>query len=228
MKRFLAAILIFPLTLGVNLHVANAAVSQGSACKKEGQVNTIGAAKYTCIKKSNKLIWNKGTKPNAADQGISVDKNLFSVKITIPSSFYEGDKLTQAELSADAAKKGWGRTTLNANGSVTFQMSKPEYAKVLAEMKKSVDDYIQETVNNSSKIFRKIIYNKSMTEFNISVNRSEFEEDFSAGMIGFGIGILASFYQMFASGTQDPKTALKFVDAATGKVFDTQNWPEKD
>jgi hypothetical protein len=30
------------------------------------------------------------------------------------------------------------------------------------------------------------------------------------------------------NGTENPKTAIKLIDASTGKVFDTQNWPEKD
>jgi hypothetical protein len=64
-----------------------------------------------------------------------------------------------------------------------------------------------------------------MSEFNISVDRSNYEDDLGAGMIGFGIAIQASFYQMF-NGTKDPKITIKITDANTGKVFDTQNWPE--
>ena len=119
------------------------------------------------------------------------------------------------------------KATLNKDGSVTLRMSKAEHAKVMAEMKKSVDDYIKETVNESAKVFQSVTYNKNMTEFNISVNKAKFEEDLASGMIGFGIGLLSMYYQMF-NGTENPKTAIKLIDANTGKVFDTQNWPEKD
>ena len=227
-KRLIPTILILVLALFLNLYPASAAVKPGSVCKKVGQVSTTSGMKYTCIKKSGKLIWNKGVKSASSDQGIKVDKNLLSVDVTIPASFYEGEKISQAELSADAAKKGYGQAKLNSDGSVTFRMSKAQHSKALAEMKKSVDDYIQETVNDSPKIFREISYNKNMTEFNVKVVRAEFEDDLTAGMIGFGIGILSAFYQMFSDGTANPKTEIKLIDVNTGKVFDTQSWPIKD
>ena len=67
-----------------------------------------------------------------------------------------------------------------------------------------------------------------MTEFKILVNQAKYEEDFSVGFVGFGIGILASFYQMFNSGVKDPKIVMRLIDADTGKVFETQNFPPKD
>lgn len=226
-KRSISILLISSLALGMNLSPASAAIKPGSSCKSEGQINTTSGKKYTCLKKGKKLVWDKGVKSTSSDQGISVDKNLFSVDVTIPASFYEGQTLTQAGLEADAAKSGFGKVKLNSDGSVSFRMSKAQHKKAVAEMKKSVDDYIQETVNDSPKIFRKITYNGNMTEFNISVDKAAFEEDFAAGMIGFGVAFQASFYQMF-NGTQIPKTTIKLIDASTGKVFDTQVWPEKE
>lgn len=226
-KRALATILISCLIVGINPYSANASVKAGSTCTKEGQVKTASGKKYTCIKKNKKLIWNNGVKSGTSDEGITVERNIFSVDVTLPASFYEGENMTQAKLNAEAAKKGYGKATLNKDGSVTLRMSKAEHAKIMAEMKKSVDDYIKETVNESPKVFQSVTYNKNMTEFSISVNKAKFEEDLSSGMIGFGIGMLSMYYQMF-NGTENPKTAIKLIDASTGKVFDTQNWPEKD
>ena len=155
-KRALVTILISCLTVGINPYSASAAIKPGSACAKEGQVRTESGKKYTCIKKNKKLVWNNGVKSGTSDQGITVDKNLFSVDVTLPASFYEGENMTQAKLNADAAKKGYGKATLNKDGSVTLRMSKAEHSKAVAEMKKSVDDYIQESVNESPKIFKKI------------------------------------------------------------------------
>jgi hypothetical protein len=226
-KRTLSTLIISSLALSINLYPASAAVKPGSACKSDGQITTSSGKTYTCVKKGKKLVWNKGVKSTSSDEGISVDKNLFSVDVKIPASFYEDQKITQAELDADAAKKGYGKATLNSDGSVSFRMSKAQHKAALAEMKKSVDDYIQESVNESPGILRKISYNSTMTEFNISVDKAKFEDDFSAGFIGLGIAFQASFYQMF-NGTQTPKTTLKLIDASTGKVFDTQQWPEKE
>ena len=226
-KRSIAILIISSLALGMNLSPASAAVKPGSSCKSEGQITTTSGKKYTCVKKGKKLVWSKGVKSTSVDDGISVDKNLFSVDVTIPASFYEDQKLSQAELDADAAKKGYGKAKLNSDGSVSFRMSKAQHKAALADMKKSVDDYIQESVNESPKIFKKISYNSNMTEFNISVDKANYENDLGAGFIGLGIAFQASFYQMF-NGTQTPKTELKIIDASTGKVFDTQQWPEKE
>ena len=228
MKRILSTILISCLTLGISPYAASAAIKPGLSCKKEGQVSTESGTKYTCISKSKKLVWDKGVKSNSSDKGITVDKNLFSVNVTVPASFYEGTKITQDELDADTAKKGYGKAKLNADGSVSFRMSKSQHKASLADMKKSVDDFIQETVNDSPTIFREITYNKKISEFSVSVNKANFEEDFSAGMIGWGIGILSMFYQMFDGAGENPKTVIKLIDQSTGKVFDTQTWPEKD
>ena len=228
MKRTFATMLILSLALWATPYSATASIKPGSVCKKQGQVSTVSGMKYTCIKKGKKLVWDKGVKAAAANEGITVDKNLLTVDVTLPASFYEDEKPTEAELKADAAKKGYGNVKLNSDGSVTFRMSKAQHKKALEEMKKSVDDYIQETVNESPKIFRQITYDKNMTVFNVSVVRAEFEEDFAAGMIGFGIGILSAFYQMFNGTKDEPKTEIKLIDVDTGKVFDTQNWPIKD
>jgi hypothetical protein len=226
-KRAITTLLISTLALSVNLYPASAAVKPGSACKPEGQITTTSGKKFTCVKKGKKLVWSKGVKSTSVDDGISVDKNLFSVDVTIPASFYEDQKLSQAELDADAAKKGYGKAKLNSDGSVSFRMSKAQHKAALVEMKKSLDDYIQESVNESPGTLRKISYNSNMTEFNISVDKAKFEDDFAAGFIGLGVAFQASFYQMF-NGTQVPKTQINFIDQSTGKVFDTQSWPEKE
>ena len=45
---------------------SSAAVKEGAACKKAGQVSTVAGRKFTCIKKSGKLVWNKGVAVKAA------------------------------------------------------------------------------------------------------------------------------------------------------------------
>ena len=45
---------------------STAAVKEGAACKKAGQVSTVAGRKFTCIKKSGKLVWNKGVAVKAA------------------------------------------------------------------------------------------------------------------------------------------------------------------
>ena len=39
---------------------ASAAAKAGASCKKAGQSSTVSGRKFTCVKKSGKLVWNKG------------------------------------------------------------------------------------------------------------------------------------------------------------------------
>jgi cytochrome b involved in lipid metabolism len=41
---------------------SSAAVKAGATCKKAGQVKTTSGKKFTCVKKSGKLVWKKGVK----------------------------------------------------------------------------------------------------------------------------------------------------------------------
>jgi len=45
---------------------ASAAVKEGVACKKAGQVATVGVLKFTCVKKGSKLVWGKGVAVKSA------------------------------------------------------------------------------------------------------------------------------------------------------------------
>ncbi len=62
MKKSLA-VLVFALVLStVSAPGSSAAVKAGAACKEAGQTSTAAGKKFTCVKKSGKLIWNKGVK----------------------------------------------------------------------------------------------------------------------------------------------------------------------
>ena len=58
MKKILLPLtLIFALIAPIN---ATAAIKAGASCKKAGQTSTYAGKKYTCVKSSKKLVWNKG------------------------------------------------------------------------------------------------------------------------------------------------------------------------
>ena len=57
MRKLIVLLLAISL-LGVS--PAQAAVKAGSKCSKAGATTTVSGKKYTCIKSSGKLVWNKG------------------------------------------------------------------------------------------------------------------------------------------------------------------------
>ena len=59
----------FALALVLSIVVApesSASVKAGAACKKAGLTNITGGFKYTCLKKSGKLVWVKGVAVKAS------------------------------------------------------------------------------------------------------------------------------------------------------------------
>ena len=57
MRKLIVLLLAISL-LGVS--PAQAAAKAGSKCSKAGATTTLSGKKYTCIKSSGKLVWNKG------------------------------------------------------------------------------------------------------------------------------------------------------------------------
>ena len=59
----------FALALVLSIVVApesSAAIKVGASCKKVGLINITGGLKYTCVKKSGKLVWGKGVAVKAS------------------------------------------------------------------------------------------------------------------------------------------------------------------
>ena len=59
----------FALALALSIVIApesSAAVKAGASCKKAGLTSITGGFKYTCVKKSGKLVWGKGVAVKAS------------------------------------------------------------------------------------------------------------------------------------------------------------------
>jgi len=78
MKKTFALVTMALLLSIVVAPGSSAAVSAGAACTKAGLTNITGGFKYTCVKKSGKLVWVKGAavkpsaKPSAAAGGYTI------------------------------------------------------------------------------------------------------------------------------------------------------------
>jgi hypothetical protein len=85
----------FALALVLSIVVApesSAAIKVGASCKKAGLINITGGLKYTCVKKSGKLVWGKGV----------------AVKATPKASASATASYTMAQVSANkSATKCW-------------------------------------------------------------------------------------------------------------------------
>ena len=78
----------FALALALSIVVApesSAAIKVGASCKKAGLISITGGLKYTCVKKSGKLVWGKGVAVKASAKP-TVTPTAKPVASTAPSA----------------------------------------------------------------------------------------------------------------------------------------------
>jgi len=159
-----------------------------------------------------------------SSQGIEVDEGLFNVEVTLPELFFQGQ--TEQDIAANAKEAGVSDYTINADGSVTYTMSKAAHDKAVQEMRDGIDSTIQETVNESPNVFKSVTYNDAVSKFEVTVDKDAYEADMGAGFIGFNLGLSGIYYQMFQGvPTDDQEVVINFIDESTSEVFDSQSWP---
>ena len=161
----------------------------------------------------------QGCKESENLDTVSVEKNLFSVEVTLPLTFVLG--ADDYSLEDTAEEMGAKKVTRNDNGSVTFKMKKSAYKKMLKSYKENIDFVIEEILRNKSDYpsIMEITYNKDVTEFVIKVDASLYDEyTINAAVEFFQNGMM---YQMY-NGVPEKKTnvRVKFVDQKTKDVLD--------
>ena len=95
----------FALALALSIVIApesSAAIKVGASCKKAGLINITGGLKYTCVKKSGKLVWGKGVAVKASAKP-TVTPTAKPAVSAAPTASY-----TMAQVSANkSAAKCW-------------------------------------------------------------------------------------------------------------------------
>lgn len=165
---------------------------------------------------------------------IEVDKGLLSTEIRLPLDLFtagtEGNVAppTEEELRASLKEDGYDiDVTVNDDNTVTYRMSRGEYDRFKKDLKKGVDDSIQEAINNEATIYKAVTYSDDLREFKVTVNRAELENSFS--FFAFSILISASFYQAFTGvGENDRYVVIDYIDEQTNAVFDTYDSREDE
>ena len=110
MKRIAVALLS---TLCISIFPALSAIAPkaGASCTKSGITSSYQGKKFTCIKKSGKLVWSKGVaikKPEVITQGICPAKSDLDVSKGITQKRANALlTMTEAESLDCANKLGW-------------------------------------------------------------------------------------------------------------------------
>lgn len=160
---------------------------------------------------------------NKDSKSIEVEQGFFEKSITLPASLVEGQDF--ATYQADMLAQGVTSVTQNEDGSVTIKMPDAVHQVMLDKMLVSMDESIDQAIVDQAGVVTDISYNKSVSEFSVTVDKAGFESSIGAGFIGLSLGLQGMFYQLF-NGVAEPKTTINFVDGATGEVFDTVVYPD--
>lgn len=173
---------------------------------------------------------DSGKKADNADQtaeetSLKVDKGLLNVEVTIPASFLEGQDIDTAITAAK--EEGVKEVIKNSDGSLTYTMPKSVHNKMLKELEESVLETVEEIkTSDDFTSIKDVTYNKSFSEFTLTVNKEQFDSGFDA-MSSMGLAIVGMYYQLFNG--MDPekfKVTVNFKDEANGDVFNSVVYPD--
>jgi len=106
-------------------------------------------------------------------------------------------------------------------------MPKSVHKKMLKELEESVLEMVEEIkTSDDFTSIKDVTYNKSFTEFTLTVNKEQFDNGFD-GMSSMGLAIVGMYYQLFNG--MDPekfKVTVNFKDEANGDVFNSVVYPD--
>ena len=147
---------------------------------------------------------------------VSVEQNIFDVKITIPADFVE-EGTTQASLDEEAEKAGYQSAVLNDDGTVTYVMTKKQHEEMMDAIKAELDNSLKEMIDSGTySSFQDVTVNDDYTEFVVQVSSSELGIEESIAVIGFYM--FSGIYHAF-NGTQPDDVVVKYVNADTGELI---------
>ncbi|MEA0565054.1 hypothetical protein [Lysinibacillus irui] len=196
MKKFL----ILPLTLLLGILLVACSQSDDSGKKTDGA-------------------------DKASEESLKVDKGLLNVEVTIPATLYEGQDIDS--IISKAKDSGIKEVIKNDDGSLTYKMSKSEHKEMMKELKEGIVKSVEELKTSEDFVsINDVAYNKSFSEFTLTVNKEKFEGSFDA-IASFGLGLAGMYYQLFnGAEVDDYKVSVNFKDESNGEVFDTIVYPD--
>lgn len=167
---------------------------------------------------------------NEESGDIEVDTGLLSVEVTLPADFISmGSEAppTAEELKAAIAEDGSNmEVRLNDNGSATYRMSRGEYNRILDETRASVDESVQEIIDEEPNIYKSVTYSNDLNEFDVVVDRQAYESSMS--FLALTLLFQGAFYQAFAGIPEAERyVIIRTADESTGEVFDTYDSREE-
>ena len=163
---------------------------------------------------------------SASEDGLNVEKNLFSVTLTYPSSMVD-EGTTQDSLNDEIKDiDGIKSATLNEDGSVTYIMTKAYHKQIVDDMAQTIDESMAEMVGSEDyPNFTNVEANEDYTVFTVTTKSKALSLDESLSLLQFYTE--GAFYSV-VSGNDADSIHVDFVNADTGEVIDGGTQSLKD
>lgn len=162
----------------------------------------------------------KNNNSDTSENQIEVDKNLFSVELTVPAEFMEGT--TQEELDKIVEEEdGYKSITLNADGSATYVMTKSQHKEMMEEITSDINTTLDEMIGSEDyPNVTKVEANSDFTSFTVTTTSTELDlnESFSV-MVFYMYG---GMYNIF-NGTEVDNIHVDFVNDDTGEIISSSD-----
>ena len=153
------------------------------------------------------------------------DKDSRDIELTLPEIIFDGQ--TVKEIEASAKKQGVKEVKINEDGTVYYKMSKSDHNEMMDKLKISLQESMDELVTNGvAPSFKKIQYNKDFTQFDVTVDRSAYENSMDVKKT-LAFALSGTFYHAFQGGDMhDLKINVNMIDAATNTIFGVTVFPD--
>lgn len=163
---------------------------------------------------------------SSSEDGLNVEKNLFSVTLTYPASMVD-EGTTQDSLNNEISGiDGIKSATLNEDGSVTYIMTKAYHKQIVDDMAQTIDESMAEMVGSEDyPNFTNVEANEDYTVFTVTTKSKALSLDESLSLLQFYTE--GAFYSV-VSGNDADSIHVDFVNAGTGEVIDGGTQSLKD
>ena len=163
---------------------------------------------------------------SASEDGLNVEKNIFSVTLTYPASMVD-EGTTQDSLNNEISGiDGIKSATLNEDGSVTYIMTKAYHKQIMDDMAQTIDESMAEMVGSEDyPNFTKVEANEDYTVFTVTTKSKALSLDESLSLLQFYTE--GAFYNV-VSGNDADSIHVDFVNADTGEIIDGGTQSLKD
>lgn len=163
---------------------------------------------------------------SASEDGLNVEKNLFSVTLTYPASMVD-EGTTQDSLNNEISGiDGIKSATLNEDGSVTYIMTKAYHKQIVDDMAQTIDESMAEMVGSEDyPNFTNVEANEDYTVFTVTTKSKALSLDESLSLLQFYTE--GAFYSV-VSGNDADSIHVDFVNADTGEIIDGGTQSLKD